>query len=237
MTDSIPATAVPETIHGLGAHADRSIATMSYLEEGSAVVDVPPQRRPDIQAALVKVILEQWRSYKWTVQGFGMVRTKIANVGRIHVWDSSLRSPRVSDIHAHPWDLCSRIISGELINQRFRIIRDKSGQLCMPYTHSRIKTGEGGGLTGDVTELWLDGSPPEFYTAGDLYHQAAAEVHRTIPIDGTVTLLERAMGEPLQETDVYWPRGTAWVSAEPREAQAYETQQSIEYALSRWHSR
>src|SRR5690606_32204815 len=36
----------------------------------------------NIQAALVRSILEKYRSYEWTVQGFGFVRTKIANVGR-----------------------------------------------------------------------------------------------------------------------------------------------------------
>src|ERR1700691_1916546 len=44
----------------------------------------------DIQAALVRAILEQWKSYQWTVQGFGFIRTKIADIGRIHVWDSRL---------------------------------------------------------------------------------------------------------------------------------------------------
>lgn len=208
---------------------------MSYLEGGSAPVDAAGSGCPNIQAALVKAILEQWRSFKWTVQGFGMVRTKIANVGRIHVWDSEMRSQRVSDIHAHPWDLRSTVISGELINQRF----DVYGHNCpgVPYVHSRIKTGEGGHLVGETKDVRLIGNEPEFYTAGGTYWQGANEVHRSIPIDGTVTLLERAMGEPLQETDVYWSRGTSWVSAEPREAKPYETQRAIEYALSRWHSR
>lgn len=193
-----------------------------------------------IQAALVHSILHQWRAFTWTVQGFGMVRTKIADVGRIHIWDSRLRVPQVSDIHAHPWDLKSTIISGELINQRFvdnagfDVFNEEGDSKPLPYTHSRIATGEGGGLVGDPNEVSLLARAPEFYNAGSVYTQAAKEIHRSIPMDGTVTLLERQMGEPLQETSVYWPRGTYWISAEPRPAKDREISQAVEYALSRW---
>lgn len=36
----------------------------------------------NIQAALVRAVLEKWRAYEWSVQGFGFLRTKIADVGR-----------------------------------------------------------------------------------------------------------------------------------------------------------
>ena len=186
----------------------------------------------NIQAALVRSILEKWGSYNWTVQGFGMARTKIADVGRIHVWDGSLRVPQVSDTHEHPWELRSTVISGELINQRFGVV-DKSN---MPYVRSAIATGEGGGLTGEPEEVCLSLFPVEFYTPGMDYKQNADEIHRSIPQDGTVTLLERQMGEPLQETRVYWPRGTGWVSAEPRPATEEEVRRVVEYALARWNS-
>ena len=67
----------------------------------------------NIQSALVRSILERWRAYEWTVQGFGFARTKIADVGRIHVWDSRLAVDLVSTMHTHPWPLRSTIISGE----------------------------------------------------------------------------------------------------------------------------
>jgi hypothetical protein len=186
-----------------------------------------------IQSALVRAILEKWEAYTWTVQGFGMIRTKIADVGRIHIWDSRLRVPLVSDIHEHPWRLRSTIISGELINQRFCLTDVPS--LGMPYTHSRIATGEGGGLIGESTEVRLIPDRPEFYVPGCVYDQEPREIHRSIPQDGTVTLLERQMGEPLQETSVYWPRGTSWVSAEPRPAKSYEVERAVGCALARWN--
>lgn len=186
----------------------------------------------NMQAALIKSILEKYRSYEWTVQGFGMVRTKIYDIGRIHVWDSRLRVPLVSDVHAHPWPLRSTIISGELINQRFEIV--DSGFLT--YRRQKIATGEGGGLLGEFEQVLLRSLPPEVYGAGDVYEQRPDELHRSIPQDGTVTLLERPMGAPLQETVVLWPDGTSWGSAEPRPARREELEMAIGYALQRWSS-
>ena len=186
----------------------------------------------NIQAALVRSILEQWPSYTWTVQGLGMLRTKIADVGRIHVWDSSLRVPQVSDAHSHPWDLHSTVISGELINQRFGIVKESN----LRYTRQRLHCGEGGGLVADTREdVCLSVFPLEFYTPGDFYKQAKDEIHRSIPQDGTVTLMERQLIEgECQEAWVLWPRGTEWVSAEPRLAKQAEIQQAVAHALARW---
>lgn len=192
----------------------------------------------NIQSALVKSILEQWEHYDWTIQGFGMVRTKIADVGRIHVWDSRLRIPLVSDIHAHPWPLRSTVISGELINQRFAALPVEA-QIDggMPYMQSAIQTGEGGGLVGAVEEVKLSLIGTEFYTPGKIYEQEPEELHRSLPQDGTVTLLERPMGPPLQGTLVYWPNGMDWVSAEPRRpTRDYEIAPMIKLALARWNA-
>lgn len=187
-----------------------------------------------IQAALVRAVLEKWGAYEWTIQGFGFIRTKLADVGRIHVWDSRLRVDLVSDIHSHPWPLRSTIISGELINVRFK--ETDYDDIGLPYQRMKIKTGEGGGPIDGTTKLVrliLD-QAIEFYIGGDSYQQAPIEVHRSMPQDGTVTLLERPMGPPLEEAIVYWPRGTAWVSAEPRPAESWEVQKVVDYALARW---
>lgn len=193
----------------------------------------------NIQSALVKSILERWEHYEWTIQGFGMARTKIADVGRIHVWDSRLRAPLVSDIHAHPWPLHSTVISGELINQRFDVApadtEHHSGHL--PYYRSIIKTGEGGGLTGEPEDVLLSLLSTDFLIPGDFYNQAPEEIHRSIPQDGTVTLLERPQGPPLQETSVFWPKGMEWVSAEPRRPSSdYALNPIIALALARWNA-
>lgn len=184
-----------------------------------------------MQAHLVRAILEQWQAYSWTVQGFGMVRTKLADVGRIHIWDSRLAVPLVSTIHEHPWPLSSLVISGELLNQRF----GHAGDYGLPYKRSRIATGEGGGLIGEPEDICILPSVHEAFGPGASYSQAPEELHRSIPQDGTVTLLSRPMGEPLQETWVYWPRGDEWVSAEPRPAKEFEVSRAVMLALNRWN--
>lgn len=193
----------------------------------------------NIQSALVKAVLQQWRAYTWTIQGFGFMRTKLEDVGRIHIWDPRLAVPLVSTMHSHPWPLKSTIISGELINQRFGIqtVPETGDELI--YQHSRIKTGEGGGLTGELERVLLYADSPEYYRAGEMYEQKPEEVHRTIAEPGTVTLLERPQGPPLEEASVFWPWGTNWVSAEPRpvdQNNLYIVQQVVEWALRRWGS-
>ena len=186
----------------------------------------------NIQSALVKAILGQHGAYKWTRQGFGFLRTKIENVGRIHIWDSRFRAPNMlSDIHTHPWPLCSTIISGELINQRFETV---PAQEELPYIRSCLKTGEGGGLIGESSDVGLLALAPEFYKAGQTYNQLPQEIHRTIAVDGTVTLLVRPQGPPLEEALTFWPRGLLWQSAEPKEAADWEVSQAVGLALSRW---
>jgi hypothetical protein len=189
----------------------------------------------NIQAAMVRSILERWQAYEWTVQGFGFIRTKLADVGRIHVWDSRLATPLVSTMHTHPWPLKSTIISGELINMRFVVVEPHHPG--MPYEHSRIATGEGGGLIGERSvRRVFPVDDPEFYTAGHSYEQRPDEIHRTIAQDGTVTLLERPQGPPLEEASVFWPVGTEWVSAEPKPADTWQVGMAVQYALQRWNA-
>jgi hypothetical protein len=209
----------------------RSEETAAYQCVRTSCVPVSGRRPMSMQSALVRAILEQYRSYTWTVQGFGFIRTKIADVGRIHVWDSRLAVQLVSTMHTHPWPLRSTIISGELINQRFELSDDADG---LPYLHSRLKTGEGGELIGEPASVRLACLAPELYVRGQVYQQAPDEIHRSIAQDGTVTLMERPQGPPLEEASVFWPDGTQWVSAEPRPAQEWETSQAIGYALARW---
>lgn len=193
----------------------------------------------NIESALVLSILKQYRSYEWTLQGFGFLRTKIENVGRIHIWDSRLAVPLVSTMHTHPWPLKSKIISGELINQRFvkkedRVVPFRTSGL--PLLCSKIATGEGGGLIGDPFEVEMFPCAPEHYIPGDVYEQRPNEVHRSIAQDGTVTLMERPQGPPLEEAEVFWPRGTNWVSAEPKKISDWQLEDAVNYALARWQA-
>lgn len=184
---------------------------------------------------LVIAILEKAHAFEWTVQGFGMMRTKLRDRARLHVWSKALQVPDVSLIHDHPWPLRSTIIAGWLKNVKYA---ELSPEVVYTTTHYRqmIATGEGGGpIDGTVMAVHLSLREAMDYFRGDTYTQAPAEVHSSHPEDGCVTLMERPMGPPLQRATVYWLAGKSWVSAEPRPATDAEVHAASVAALETIH--
>ena len=75
---------------------------------------------------LVRRVLED-RHSKWTVQGFGFLRTYFGPPDapkkfRLNLWDSDFTIPNVSTIHDHPWSFKSIIVAGDFYNQRYRLL-------------------------------------------------------------------------------------------------------------------
>ncbi len=177
---------------------------------------------------LVKAILEKAPAYKWSLQGFGMLRLHLADDFRLNVWDSRFRVQNVSLMHTHPWNFTSLIVAGKLRNDRF-----------VPYiggtefNHALIKPGPGGGIREDKGIVVLRQQAHEFYSEGVTYQQAWSEIHISSPEDGTVTLNQRRrVGDDIAY--VFWPKGEQWVSAEPRAATAEEVQDITGASLERW---
>lgn len=170
----------------------------------------------------------------WTVQGFGMIRTYVGPLSnrkkfRLNIWDDRLTVPNVSTVHDHPWDFESHIVAGVFVNQRYAIL-PPSEYGCPTHSYTTIKTGTGGGLeSAPVQACGLRRAAPEMYQAGATYAQVADEVHESLPARGTVTINER-VGDT-EHARVFWPIGTEWVSAEPREATIREVQAAIKSAL------
>lgn len=167
----------------------------------------------------------------WSVQGFGFMRYRVSPNVRLHIWDSRLRIPNVSDIHDHAqWSFTSRVMSGQIVNIR---LEEGSGDR---YLRGVIKCGVGGGKLPGLPEP-CDLHPvqrPEIFGAGEHYHQEADEIHRTYAEDGTVTLITQER----KDTDtarVYWPNGSEWVDAIPRPATAWEVQEIGARALAVFH--
>ena len=106
----------------------------------------------------------------------------------------------------------------------------------LPYWSQTLKTGEGGGLVGEAEMISLEPLATEFYGTGNMYSQEAQEIHRTMAQDGTVTLLQREQGPPLEEALTFWPSGTVWVSAEPKAPADYLISQTVNYALQLWNA-
>lgn len=176
-------------------------------------------------------ILERATVYSWTLQGFGMFRLYLRGVGRVHLWDRTFANPDVSDIHDHFWDLQSQIIAGQMTNIRYGIERGET-----QYTHmmQTLITGEGGGLIGHPERVRLFVRVMEPLLEGDIYFQRASEVHQSLPLRGTVTVMRRDKGGSGETARVFWPIAKSWGSAEPRRATDEEILKASENALQAW---
>lgn len=79
-------------------------------------------------------------------------------------------------------------------------------------------------------DVWLSPYPPEAYGPGSVYQQQAHEIHETHAMDGTVTILER-QDDAEGHADIFWPCGTEWGSAVPRQATEDEVARGVLSAL------
>lgn len=164
----------------------------------------------------------------WTMQGFGFLRLRIDENTRLHVWDSRLRQPGVSDIHDHTqWAFDSHVVSGSLVNIRYTL--DDGGQ---PYKMATLNCGIGGGMQdGSMKTVGLRAGLPELYLPGDSYRQEPDEIHRSMPADGTVTLITQER-RAVDTARVFWPIGGSWGDAIPRQATAREVEAVVDFARS-----
>lgn len=188
--------------------------------------------------ALTKRVLSS-PGTKFSVQGFGMMRTYLDEdkEWRLNIWHSSLRVPNVSTIHDHPWHFDSWVVSGKFYNNRF-VVFDRPGHhpqvTDQEMDYMTIRTGEGGGPTGEIKTCYLSRQPTEFYKAGDRYKQEASEVHETRYEDGAVTLNYRRRVGTGEHARVFWPHGQGWVDAEPRPATPQEVQGVLASVRESW---
>lgn len=184
--------------------------------------------------ATVRSILDRATELEWSLQGFGMLRHYLTPTVRLHLWDSRFKVKDVSTIHDHPWDFRSYIVSGVVGQHRFRELASPlAADAFTVYARTRIRCGPGGCATGAPDVVPLERLPLEVYEAGRWYEQRAEEIHESLPVDGTVTLVERHFKTDTEHANVYHatPR---WVSAEPRPATRDEIAAFRQAALDRW---
>lgn len=168
----------------------------------------------DTYRALVKAILQAHDKFTWSVQGLGMLRMYLNRTARLHIWDTALKVPGVSELHTHPWDFSSMVLAGSLTNT---IYRDVSGE----PTHYKqsIRCGEGGALEGSAAQVSLRVESERKYGIGGIYSEQSELIHKTTPgLRGTVTLVHRRFKSDTEHAHVYWPvedGENGWVSAEP----------------------
>lgn len=196
---------------------------------------------------LVLSVLRNWLSYSWSLQGFGMLRTYITRELRLHIWNSRFAVKDVSTIHDHPWHFESTVVSGRLVNTRYRVhpcthsdAQVQALGIRVPFIKERIVCGPGGGaeknmdMTVNGTRVWLIPLEPETYEVGDTYRQQADEVHHTWFEDGTVTIVHREFLADAEHANVFYKADSKWVSAEPRDATPDEVSAIVDHALTRF---
>lgn len=168
---------------------------------------------------------------EWSIQGFGMLRTYLDDerVERLHIWDTGQAVEDVSTIHDHPWDFTSRIVRGEIRNQRFVIHAPTSGH--PEFISARIRCGEGGGLVTEPAKVTICSEAVERYEAGGTYSMLAPELHESFPTRGAVTVISRSFHAERDIATVCWRTGD-WVSAEPRTATRLEVEHFVSLARS-----
>lgn len=163
---------------------------------------------------------------EWSIQGFGMLRTYLddEHTERLHIWDVDTAVEDVSTIHDHPWDFTSRIVRGEIRNQRFVMHDPASGH--PEFFSARIRCGEGGGLVSEPARVTICSQGVERYEAGGTYSMLAPELHESFPSQGAVTVISRSFHADRDIATVCWRTGD-WISAEPRLATRSEVEHFI----------
>ncbi len=201
------------------------------METKEVVMDVSMHPIEFVQP-IVKDVLLHADKYKWTLQGFGMLRTYFGDA-RLAVWDNRYTAnPVPSIIHDHQWDFKSLIVAGKLTNTTFRKTTIRGCYERMMCR--RIKPGEGLRVVSTDEECWLYRHSPITMTAGDYYVQRFDDIHMTEFLDGTVTFILRDRGDRPDEARVFWPVGEKWVTAEPRLATPEEVYDITQNSLARW---
>jgi predicted metal-dependent enzyme (double-stranded beta helix superfamily) len=181
--------------------------------------------------SMAKTILENADRFEWSLQGLGLLRLHMGNT-RLHVWDRRFAYSGASPIHDHAqWALHSTILCGQLTNYRY--VETSSLTKGRRYLYQTIKAGYGTQILHEPKEITLHRMPSEIYKIGDSYSQKPNEIHETVPINGTVTIMHKTPTNT-DQARVFWPLGSSWGTAEPRAATPDEVNKITRLALDFW---
>lgn len=182
---------------------------------------------------LVQQVLKHRAEFKWTLQGFGMLRTHFDGDMRMNIWDDRFAVPGIIDssVHDHPWRFESYVVAGRVRNVRYEIVtKDNQEMGDTSYNMQSIKTGVSGAVFGPIEPVILAAFPTESYSAGQKYSQEADEIHLSMPDRHTITINDREYKTDRTTARVFW-RGEKWITAAPREASDQERDEIIDSVL------
>lgn len=150
----------------------------------------------------------------WRGHGIGFMKAYLnaERTWRINVYHEMLRVPGISIMHDHPWGLQSHVRAGQLTNMRWHRANKKS-QGAVSFNEGRINCAKYAGLEGTPQIVSLVKERREIYHASGFYQQNPEEIHETIAINGTVTLLERIPTHSDGFAHIFWPVGEEYGDA------------------------
>lgn len=185
---------------------------------------------------LVLSILRNPLDHEWSLQGFGMLRTYLDPNTRLHVWSmrSGHRVEGVSDIHNHPWHFKSHMLVGRIRNVRYKEVPADHPAATESFDRVTIQCGENAHIVGEPESVRLWQYASEDVIAGRSYHMRAEDLHRSVPLTGSVSIIERNPLDDPEHALVYYPTGTQWVDAKPRRATVGEIVGITGEALKLW---
>lgn len=174
----------------------------------------------------VRAVLERPQGLPWETQGLGMLRLRLPEGDRLHVWDPDAKIIDVARVHNHTRDFTSLVIAGEMVN---RIAQEGvRGQLY--FRGELSQCGADAKIVGDPEQVRL-AFTSQSVGAGETYSLRQAQIHASAPAPGTVTVINRDERISMLKWPVlvFWPAhlgAKGWVSAAPRKA----TPREIEHA-------
>ena len=186
-------------------------------------------------------ILKNPFKYEWEIQGFGMMRTYIAENTRLQIWNSNLVIKDVTDVHTHPWDFSSVILQGKIINIIYKEVSETYYK-AKKYNRCLIETGEDAYIK-EATEVYLRKAGRYTYEHNrkncknytNVYTHKKHIPHKIKFVDGTITVLTKLnISNDINNRKLaysYVKDGMEWISAAPRPATKEEIVDTITKAL------
>jgi hypothetical protein len=187
--------------------------------------------------AAAQEALERPELFDWTLQGLGMFRCYLTDDKsvRLHIWDTRYATPGVTDMHTHPWGFTSRVLVGRVRDYVFRELRPEEPETKFAEICKRQTVHCGVGLVDEDPVIWpIVSSYTESIPAGDSYTRQAEQIHRSMPADGTITMVERHFDDNTEYAYVYWLANQEFVSAAPRKASTQEVREVIQNSREIW---
>ena len=178
----------------------------------------------------VRIAIDSPFETEWSLQGFGMLRHYLTEdkSWRLHIWDDNYRVPGAAMTHNHLWNLESSVLSGALVNRKYRVSTELWKEFRSSPTHQEMRVVAGLTVRSDriskavilVPEVSI---PYVARTKQNVYRQGWNEVHCTDALNGTITIVHR---EPVDGAHdhacVYVEHDKELIGTAPRNAKTDE---------------